>query len=161
MLVPFMSLLFIVLSLILICINVAEVPAAFAKIFKTAFNFKAVGGGIMGYAFATVIRKGMARGVFSNEAGLGSAPIAHAASTTKEPVKQGMWGVFEVFITTIVICTMSALVVLTSDVYLAAFHAGVEPSVSGAAVITSPTRIVSASSPSTVTDQPPSWGIEV
>jgi AGCS family alanine or glycine:cation symporter len=80
------------------------------------------------------MRYGVGRGVFSNEAGLGSAPIAHAASTTKEPVKQGMWGVFEVFITTIVICTMSALVVLTSDVYLAAFHAGLEPSVSGAAL---------------------------
>jgi AGCS family alanine or glycine:cation symporter len=72
--------------------------------------------------------------LLSNEAGCGSAPIAHAASTTKEPVEQGMWGVFEVFITTIVICTMSALVVLTSDAYLSAFGAGEIPALSGAAL---------------------------
>lgn len=117
MLVPFMSLLFIVLALILIIINVKEVPGAFAKIFKTAFNFKAAGGGIMGYAFATVIRKGMARGVFSNEAGLGSSVIAHSASVTKEPVIQGLWGVFEVFFDTFVICTFTALAVLTSPLF--------------------------------------------
>ena len=76
----------------------------------------------------------MGRGVFSNEAGLGSAPIAHSASSAENPVKQGLWGVFEVFITTIIICTMSAVVILTSGIYTDAYTAGVEPSVSGAAL---------------------------
>ncbi len=114
LLVPFMSLLFIVLSLVIIIINIASLPAAFGLIFKSAFNFKAAGSGIMGYAFAQVIKKGMARGVFSNEAGLGSSVIAHSASETREPVKQGLWGVFEVFFDTFVICTLTAVVVLTS-----------------------------------------------
>ena len=82
--------------------------------FTCAFNFKAAAGGIMGYAFATVIRKGMARGVFSNEAGLGSSVIAHSASEVREPVKQGLWGVFEVFFDTFIICTLSALMMLTT-----------------------------------------------
>ena len=133
-LVPVMASFFILASVVALCINVSKIPEAFALIFREAFNFRAAFGGAAGYGIMAAMRYGVGRGVFSNEAGLGSAPIAHAASTTKEPVKQGMWGVFEVFITTIVICTMSALVVLTSDVYLAAFHAGVEPSVSGAAL---------------------------
>ena len=83
------------------------------------------------------MRYGVGRGVFSNEAGLGSAPIAHSASSTQDPVKQGLWGVFEVFITTIVICTMSAIVVITSDIYSNAFASGVQPSVSGAALSSS------------------------
>ena len=133
-LVPVMASFFILASIVALCINVSKIPEAFALIFREAFNFRAAFGGAAGYGIMAAMRYGVGRGVFSNEAGLGSAPIAHAASTTKEPVKQGMWGVFEVFITTIVICTMSALVVLTSDVYLAAFYAGVEPSVSGAAL---------------------------
>lgn len=133
-LVPVMASFFILASVVALCINVSKIPEAFALIFREAFNFRAAFGGAAGYGIMAAMRYGVGRGVFSNEAGLGSAPIAHAASTTKEPVKQGMWGVFEVFITTIVICTMSALVVLTSDVYLAAFHAGLEPSVSGAAL---------------------------
>jgi AGCS family alanine or glycine:cation symporter len=80
------------------------------------------------------MRYGVGRGVFSNEAGLGSAPIAHAASSAENPVKQGIWGIFEVFITTIVICTMSAIVILTSGIYSDAYVAGVAPSVSGAAL---------------------------
>ncbi len=114
MLVPFMSLLFIILALIIIAINITAVPAAFALIFKNIFGFKAVAGGIGGYVFSAVIKKGMARGVFSNEAGLGSSVIAHSASETREPVKQGMWGIFEVFFDTFVICTLTALVVLVS-----------------------------------------------
>lgn len=117
MLVPFMSLLFIILSLGLIFVNIKNVPEAFASIFKSAFNFKSAAGGIMGYAFSTVIRKGMARGVFSNEAGLGSSVIAHSASETKEPVIQGLWGVFEVFFDTFIICTLTALVILSSPVF--------------------------------------------
>ena len=114
MLVPFMSLLFIIMALIAIFINVKHIPNAFALIFSKAFNFKAAGGGILGYSFSQVIRKGMARGVFSNEAGLGSSVIAHSASETREPVKQGLWGVFEVFFDSFVICTLTAIMFLTT-----------------------------------------------
>ena len=114
MLVPFMSLLFIILSLIAIGMHFSAVPEALGLIFSKAFNFQAVGGGIMGYTFAQVITKGMARGVFSNEAGLGSSVIAHSASETREPVKQGLWGVFEVFFDTFIICTLTALTFLTT-----------------------------------------------
>lgn len=114
LLVPFMSLLFISLALIVIFIHVTAIPKAFSLIFENAFNFKAAGGGITGYAFATVIKKGMARGVFSNEAGLGSSVIAYSASENKEPVKQGFWGVFGVFFDTFIICTLTALMMLTS-----------------------------------------------
>ena len=114
MLVPFMSLLFIIMSLIAIIIHFDQVPKAFGLIFEKAFNFQAAGGGILGYSFAQVIKKGMARGVFSNEAGLGSSVIAHSASETREPVKQGLWGVFEVFIDTFIICTLTSLTFLTT-----------------------------------------------
>ncbi len=114
MLVPFMSLLFIVMALISIFANVDKIGGAFGMIFGNAFNFKAAGGGIFGYAFAQTIKKGMARGVFSNEAGLGSSVIAHSASETKEPVMQGLWGVFEVFFDTFIICTLTALMMLTT-----------------------------------------------
>lgn len=114
MLVPFMSLLFIGMSLITIGRHITAVPNAFALIFTKAFTFRAAGGGILGYTFATVIKKGMARGVFSNEAGLGSSVIAHSASETREPVKQGLWGVFEVFFDTFIICTLTSLSFLTT-----------------------------------------------
>lgn len=114
MLVPIMSLLFIVLALIAIFMNISRLPSAFVLIFGKAFSFKAAGGGILGYSFAQVIKKGMARGVFSNEAGLGSSVIAHSASETREPVKQGLWGVFEVFFDSFVICTLTALMFLTT-----------------------------------------------
>ncbi|MBQ6267095.1 MAG: sodium:alanine symporter family protein [Clostridia bacterium] len=114
MLVPIMSLLFIVLALIAIFTHITRLPAAFALIFGKAFNFRAAGGGILGYSFAQVIKKGMARGVFSNEAGLGSSVIAHSASETREPVKQGLWGVFEVFFDSFIICTLTALMFLTT-----------------------------------------------
>ena len=114
MLVPFMSLLFIILALIAIGTHYYNIPQAFGMIFSKAFSFNAVGGGILGYTFATVIKKGMARGVFSNEAGLGSSVIAHSASETREPVKQGLWGVFEVFFDTFIICTLTALMFLTT-----------------------------------------------
>lgn len=114
MLVPFMSLMFISLALVVIFMHVTAIPRAFGLIFENAFNFKAAGGGICGYAFATVIRKGMARGVFSNEAGLGSSVIAYSASDAKEPVKQGFWGVFGVFFDTFIICSLTALMMLTS-----------------------------------------------
>ena len=114
MLVPFMSLLFIILSVIAIGTHFTAIPRAFGLIFSKAFNFQAAGGGILGYTFAQVITKGMARGVFSNEAGLGSSVIAHSASETREPVKQGLWGVFEVFFDTFIICTLTSLTFLTT-----------------------------------------------
>ena len=113
-LVPFMSLLFILMSLVVIFANVTMIGTAFGLIFKNMFSFKAAMGGFTGYAFAQIIQKGLARGVFSNEAGLGSSVIAHSASETREPVKQGFWGIFEVFFDTFVICTLTALVVLVS-----------------------------------------------
>ncbi|MBQ7336435.1 MAG: alanine:cation symporter family protein [Clostridia bacterium] len=114
MLVPFMSLLFIALALVAIFSHITAIGEAFGMIFGNAFNFQAAGGGIFGYAFAQTIKKGMARGVFSNEAGLGSSVIAHSASETREPVKQGLWGVFEVFFDTFIICTLTALMMLTT-----------------------------------------------
>ncbi len=111
--VPFMALLFIISAIIVICINIASLPAAFGLIFSSAFNFEAVSGGFLGYMIMKAMRYGFARGVFSNEAGLGSSVIAHSASDTKEPVKQGLWGIFEVFLDTFVICTLTALSLLT------------------------------------------------
>ncbi len=113
-LVPFMSLIFILMALIIIFANITHIGAAFAAIFTNMFSFRAAVGGFSGYVFAQIIQKGLARGVFSNEAGLGSSVIAHSASETREPVKQGLWGVFEVFFDTFIICTLTALVILVS-----------------------------------------------
>ena len=133
-LVPFMAVFFILASIVALIFNAERIPTAFGLIFREAFTFKAAAGGAIGSGIIAAMRYGIGRGVFSNEAGLGSAPMAHSASSTKDPVKQGMWGMFEVFITTIVICTMSALVVLTSDIYMEAFNAGARPEYSGAAL---------------------------
>lgn len=133
-LVPVMAVLFILASVFALIFNANRIPGAFSLIFKEAFNFKAAFGGATGYGILFAMRYGVGRGIFSNEAGLGSAPIAHSASSTEDPVKQGIWGVFEVFITTIVICTMSAVVILTSGIYTSAFYTGVAPDVSGAAL---------------------------
>ncbi len=133
-LVPVMAVFFILASVVALAFNANKIPNAFALIFNEAFNFKSAFGGVAGYSILSAMRYGVGRGVFSNEAGLGSAPIAHSASSTEDPVKQGLWGVFEVFITTIIICTMSAIVVLTSDIYSSAYASGELPSVSGAAL---------------------------
>lgn len=133
-LVPVMAVFFILASILALVFNADKIPQAFALIFKEAFNFKSAFGGAAGYGILTAMRYGVGRGIFSNESGLGSAPIAHSASSTEDPVKQGLWGVFEVFITTIIICTMSALVVITSGIYSDAFASGVAPAVSGAAL---------------------------
>ncbi len=112
--VPFMAAFYILGGVLALIANASEIPKAFEMIFHYAFSFESAGGGVMGYMIARAITFGFARGVFSNEAGLGSAPIVHAAANTKSPVKQGMWGIFEVFIDTIIICTITALVILTS-----------------------------------------------
>ena len=133
-LVPVMAVFFILASILALIFNANKIPSAFALIFKEAFNFKSALGGVSGYTIFSAMRYGVGRGVFSNEAGLGSAPIAHSASSAENPVKQGLWGIFEVFITTIVICTMSAVVILTSGIYSDAYASGVAPTVSGAAL---------------------------
>ena len=115
-LVPFMAIFYIVAGLAVIILRITDIPAALVLIFKSAFSLKSVGGGIFGYAIMLAMRNGFARGVFSNEAGLGSAPMAHAASSTEEPAEQAMWGVFEVFVDTIVICTITSLAVILSGV---------------------------------------------
>lgn len=119
-LVPFMALFYIAAGIIVIILRVGQIPAAFAAILSSAFSFEAVGGGVFGYAIMVAMKQGFARGVFSNEAGLGSAPIAHAASSTEEPAEQAIWGVFEVFFDTIVICTITAMAVLLSGMPLGA-----------------------------------------
>ncbi|MCQ2509619.1 MAG: sodium:alanine symporter family protein [Lachnospiraceae bacterium] len=106
--VPFMAVIYIVFALLLICCNITKVPGAFATVIQGAFNPRAVTGGIVGSMLVSM-RSGVARGIFSNEAGLGSAPIAAAAATTKEPVRQGLVSMTGTFIDTIVICTMTGL----------------------------------------------------
>ncbi|MBR4474132.1 MAG: sodium:alanine symporter family protein [Oscillospiraceae bacterium] len=116
LLVPFMSIFYIVAGIVVIIMRIGHIPAVFGQIFAGAFSFKSVGGGLFGYTIMMAMKQGFARGVFSNEAGLGSAPIAHAASSTEEPCEQAIWGVFEVFIDTIVICSITAFAVLLSGV---------------------------------------------
>lgn len=115
--IPFMVLAFIAGSLVVIGVNYANILPAFKSIFVTAFKPIAVAGGGIGYIISTVMTQGFKRGVFSNEAGLGSSVMVHSNSNVKEPVVQGMWGIFEVFADTIVVCTITALVVLTSGIY--------------------------------------------
>lgn len=112
-LVPFMALLYIVLAFGVVFANISHVPAVFASIFEGAFHPTAVTGGAVGSFFMSM-KKGVSRGIFSNEAGLGTGSIAHACADTRKPVKQGMFGIFEVFADTIVICTLTALVILCS-----------------------------------------------
>ena len=110
--VPFMAAFYIILGIILLAMNYTAIPAAVKYIFSCAFNPQAVFGGGLGYTMMMAMRYGFARGVFSNEAGLGSAPIAHAAANTRGAVNQGLWGIFEVFFDTFVICTISGLAVV-------------------------------------------------
>ncbi len=114
LLVPFMSVFYVAAGIVVILMRITDIPGVFAAIFASAFSFEAVGGGVFGYAIMVAMKNGFARGVFSNEAGLGSAPIAHAASSTDEPAEQAIWGVFEVFFDTIVICSITAFTVLLS-----------------------------------------------
>ncbi len=126
--VPFMAVFFIIGSLIIIVMNASRVPAAFGAIFSGAFNFKSAAGGVGGAIIAQAMTWGFKRGVFSNEAGLGSSVMVHSASNVKEPVVQGLWGIFEVFADTIIVCTCTALVILTTGVV----DMGTGASVSGA-----------------------------
>ncbi|MBP5745262.1 MAG: alanine:cation symporter family protein, partial [Lachnospiraceae bacterium] len=112
--VPFMAVIYVIGALIIFILHIKVVPAMFVAIFKFAFGVKAVGGAATGIMIKTVITQGCKRGVFSNEAGLGSSVMVHSNSNVVEPIKQGLWGIFEVFADTFVVCTMTAVVVLSS-----------------------------------------------
>ena len=130
-LVPFMAVFYIILAIGVILVHVQNVPGVFASIFQGAFAPSAVTGGVVGTMFLSM-QKGVSRGIFSNEAGLGTGSIAHAAADTKDPVKQGYFGVFEVFMDTIIICTTTALVILCSGVPVGyGTAAGAELTISG------------------------------
>ncbi len=116
-LVPFMATIYFIASIIILIINFKNIPQAIKLIVSEAFSLKSAASGITGYAIFIAMRYGIARGVFSNEAGLGTAPIAHTASNTNNPIKQGMWGIFEVF-NTLIICLLTGLVIISSDLYL-------------------------------------------
>ncbi len=113
-LVPFMAVLYIIGALVIVLTHAGNIGAAFGAIFGCAFTPEAFGGGAMGFTLKMAITWGFKRGAFSNEAGLGSSVMVHSNSNVKEPVQQGMWGIFEVFADTIVVCTLTALVILTS-----------------------------------------------
>ena len=114
--VPFMALIYIVGAVAVIAMHANMIGPAFASIFKNAFSMHAVAGGAGGVLIKQAITWGFKRGVFSNEAGLGSSVMVHSASNVKEPVTQGLWGIFEVFFDTIIVCTLTALLILTTGV---------------------------------------------
>lgn len=137
-LVPCMALLFVGGGLVVLICHAQALPGALRQIVEGALTPKAAVGGGAGYGMAAALRYGVARGVFTNEAGMGSSSIAHAAADTREPAEQGMWGIFEVFVATLVVCSITALVILTTEVYqperaLAAIESGkVDPHMLGA-----------------------------
>ena len=114
--VPFMAIFYIIGALYIFVTHINVVPAVIGDIFREAFGFQAAAGGFAGAAMKQAITMGFKRGVFSNEAGLGSSALVHSAADVKEPVVQGMWGIFEVFFDTIIICTLTSFAILTSGV---------------------------------------------
>ena len=116
-LVPVMALMFLTGGILVIICHAEALPAVLGRIFTAAFTPKSAFGGTLGYGIGKAMRYGIARGVFTNEAGLGSSAIAHAAADVKEPAEEGMWGIFEVFVATLLVCTVTALVILTTGVY--------------------------------------------
>ncbi len=130
-LVPFMAILYIVLSIGVIVLNISNLPSVLQSIFIGAFTPSAFTGGAIGSFFLSM-KKGVSRGIFSNEAGLGTGSIAHACSDTDKPVQQGMFGIFEVFADTIIICTLTAMTILCSGVPVNyGVDAGAELTISG------------------------------
>lgn len=121
-LVPFMAIFYIAGCLIIFVMNFRHIPYVFSSIFKSAFSFSAVAGGVGGYVIKRAVTMGFKRGVFSNEAGLGSSVMVNCASDVKEPVIQGMWGIFEVFFDTIIVCTLTAFVILSSPANSVSFE---------------------------------------
>src|SRR5699024_594494 len=116
--VPFITLFYIGGSIVILLVQHDKILPAFAMIFKGAFSASSALGGFAGTTMLMSIRWGLSRGLLSNEAGLGTAPMAHATSHTDHPIRQGMWGAVEVFISSIVIGTMTALVILTSGLWV-------------------------------------------
>lgn len=112
--VPFMVIVYLFGTIFIIISQITTIPAVFVSIFKGAFAMKSVAGGIVGSGIALAMKMGFKRGVFSNEAGLGSSVMVHSSSNVKEPVRQGMWGIFEVFADTMIVCTLTALTILSS-----------------------------------------------
>lgn len=133
--VPFMVLFYVGGSLVIIISRIGLVPQAFQSIFQGAFTGTAALGGFTGSTVAAALRYGISRGIFTNEAGLGSASIAHASARTEHPVKQGMWGVVEVFVDTHIVCTMTALAILTTGAWQ-------KPGLEGAAMTTEAFNLV-------------------
>ena len=130
-LVPFMAVLYIILGVGVIVLNIENVPTVFYNIFYGAFNPSAITGGVVGSLFVSM-QKGVSRGIFSNEAGLGTGSIAHATADTTDPVEQGVFGIFEVFADTIIICTLTAMTILCSGVPIEfGVAAGAELTISG------------------------------
>lgn len=133
--VPFMCFFYILAALIIIILNIGNLPSALGLVFKSAFSGTAALGGFAGATFRLAVRQGMARSVFSNEAGWGSSPMIHSSAQTNHPVKQGLWGAFEVFVDTMVVCTLTSLVIIITGVWssgatgatltLSAFEAGI------------------------------------
>ena len=115
--VPFMALAYTIVSIIVLILNIGNLPGAFGMVFKGAFTPTAASGGFLGSTVMLAVRWGLARGVYSNEAGTGMAPLAHSSSNANHPAKQGLWGITEVFVDTIVVCTMTAMVVLVSGMW--------------------------------------------
>lgn len=119
--VPFMAIFYILVGMIIVIMNIRYVPNVFVAIFRGAFSTQAIAGGVLGTVLKRAITYGFKRGAFSNEAGLGSSVIAHSASNETEPVKQGLWGIFEVFFDTIIVCTFTSLIILSSTINAPSF----------------------------------------
>lgn len=134
--IPAAAGLYVLLCLLMLVMNIKQVPGVFAWILKDAFQPAGAVGGVMGFGVSRAVRFGIARGVFSNEAGLGSTVMIHSAADVKEPETQGMWGMLEVFIDTIVMCTLTGVVILCSGVYggVSAGGSGVAEALDGAAL---------------------------
>ncbi|MBQ7834175.1 MAG: alanine:cation symporter family protein [Ruminiclostridium sp.] len=133
--VPFMAIVYVVGCLVIIFCNISRIDDVFVSIFKFAFGAPAIAGGFTGIVVKEVITQGCKRGVFSNEAGLGSSVMVNSASNTKEPVVQGMWGIFQVFADTIVVCTMTAVVVLSSGAIDLETAARINPAADGSTFV--------------------------
>ena len=145
--VPFMVILYMIGTITIFILHIGQVGAVFSSIFKGAFGMEAAAGGVVGYGIKLAIEWGMKRGVFSNEAGLGSSVMVHSNSNVKEPVKQGMWGIFEVFADTIVVCTLTAFAVLSSgliNLETGALVSGTFTTQAGAVIELSKANLVSA-----------------
>lgn len=116
-LVPLMSIAYILMGILMVFVNISQVPNAFAMIFSNAFTGTAALGGFAGAAVAKIVQTGMARSVYSNEAGWGTSPMIHSSAETRHPIEQGLWGSFEVFFDTFIVCTISALSVILSGMW--------------------------------------------